>query len=265
MQAMQVSFKKKSVLNAEITNASREEILEHILNLAKTRSSAYVCLSNVHMVIEAFHNKEFNHILSNADIAIPDGKPISICMNLLYGTRQEQIAGPDLMIDLFRQAELKNLSIFFYGSSEEILTAMQRKLAHEYPELQIAGMISPPFRSLSETEDSIFLEQIKQSGANIVLVSLGCPKQERWMHARKEQIPAVMLGVGAAFPFYTGHLKRCPKWMRNCSLEWLFRLLLEPKRLFKRYIYTNSIFLLLVVYQLFQEKLSSCHRKYSNR
>ncbi len=250
--------RKKNILSAEISCASTAEVLDHIVTLAKDRVSSYVCLANVHMVIEAYQDLSFREILSQSDIAAPDGKPLSLFMNRLYGTQQEQVAGPDLMIALFDRAEQENLSIFVYGSTPEVLEAMQEKLQKNHPTLRIAGMMSPPFRPLSTEEDEAITREIEGSGAHIVLVGLGCPKQERWMHAHRKQISAVMLGVGAAFPFYTGHLKRCPRWMRQLALEWLFRLLSEPRRLFKRYFYTNTLFLILILAQMAQQSFQRC-------
>jgi N-acetylglucosaminyldiphosphoundecaprenol N-acetyl-beta-D-mannosaminyltransferase len=248
-------MQKKLILQSEITNASYSDILQRIVELAKLHVSAYVCLANVHMVIEAFKDRHFGQILNNAAIAAPDGKPVSILMNLLYGTRQERVAGPDLMLDILHLAAEKGVSVFFYGSTEEVINALRQKLAVEYPRLQIAGMLSPPFQPMTEQEDDLHTEMIRQSGAGLVLVGLGCPKQERWMAAHQGKIDGVMLGVGAAFPFYTGHVRRCPKWMQNASLEWLYRLLSEPKRLFKRYFQTNTLFLLLAFRELWRLKV----------
>jgi N-acetylglucosaminyldiphosphoundecaprenol N-acetyl-beta-D-mannosaminyltransferase len=241
---------KKELLQVEVTNASYHEVLSAICCLGSQRTSSYVCVANVHMVVETHLNHCFKAVLENAEIVVPDGKPLSVLMNFLYNLRQERVAGPELMISLFEIAERDGLRIFFYGSTSEVLAKMLDKLTYDYPKLQIAGMISPPFRPLTAAEDEEITEQINASGAHIVMVALGCPKQEQWMHDHQDKINAVMLGVGAAFPFYTKDLQRAPKWMQDSSLEWLYRLLCEPRRLFKRYVMTNSLFILMVMGQL---------------
>jgi N-acetylglucosaminyldiphosphoundecaprenol N-acetyl-beta-D-mannosaminyltransferase len=207
------------------------------------------------MVVEAFWDKSFNHIVNFSVIATPDGKPLSVFMNLLYGTRQEQVAGPDLITDILRKASEEGLLIYFYGSTWKALNAISDRLKREYPSLKIAGMMSPPFRPLTEEEDKEIIKTINQSGANLVLVALGCPKQEKWMYKHQGKIKATMVGVGAAFPFLAGQLKRAPKWMRDFCLEWAFRLMMEPRRLFKRYSVTNTLFLLMITRQLLYQKL----------
>lgn len=248
---------KKRILNSDITHATHADVLQSIAHLAETRTSSYICLTNVHMMIESYRNHLFNRILNQATMALPDGKPVAILMNLLYQTRQARIAGPDLMVEIFRLATENQFSIFFYGSTEDVLSILRSKLFIDFPNLKIAGMISPPFRQLTPEEDALYLQTIVDSGAHIVLVGLGCPKQEHWMAERKEKIQAVMLGVGAAFPFYSGHIKRCPLWMQNYCLEWLYRLLSEPGRLFKRYLYTNTLFILLAIAALCMTKCSN--------
>jgi N-acetylglucosaminyldiphosphoundecaprenol N-acetyl-beta-D-mannosaminyltransferase len=249
-------MQKKVLLQSRITNDTFANIKERILALGSSRTSSYICIANVHMLIEAHKNPDFNDILNNADIATPDGKPLAIFMNLLYGTHQERVAGPDLMQALFPAMQDEMLSAYFYGSIQDVLDALREKLALEYPNLRISGMKSPPFRPLSDEELAQDAADIENSGAHIVFVGLGCPKQERWMAQNVHRINAVMIGVGAAFPFYTGHIKRAPKWMQAASLEWLYRLFTEPCRLFNRYLTTNTMFLFLMFYQLFCHKIS---------
>lgn len=243
-------MKKCRILQSEITNASYAAILQEIVRLAISRQSSYVCIANVHMVIEAYRDAHFRRIVNEAAIATTDGKPLAVFMNLLHQTDQERVAGPDLMLDLFKAANDQNLSVFFYGATEEVLDVMRHKLEADYSNLKIAGMLSPPFRSLTPEEDAHHTAAIQASGAELVFVALGCPKQEYWMAVHKDKINAVMIGVGAAFPFYTGQLKRSPRWMQDWCLEWLYRLYVEPRRLFKRYLVTNSLFLVLMARQL---------------
>jgi N-acetylglucosaminyldiphosphoundecaprenol N-acetyl-beta-D-mannosaminyltransferase len=250
-----VALEKRKILQTDITHGSYETILAEILDLGRSREPCYICVADVHMVVEAFWDKSFNHVVNSSVITTPDGKPLSVFMNLLYDTRQERVAGPDLMIDILRKASEESLLIYFYGSTWEVLNAISDRLKREYPSLKIAGMISPPFRPLTEEEDEEIIKTINQSGANLVLVALGCPKQEKWMYEHQGKIKATMVGVGAAFPFLAGQLKRAPKWIRDFCLEWAFRLMMEPRRLFKRYFVTNTVFLLMITRQLLYQKL----------
>lgn len=242
-------MKRKKILRSYITNEPYHTVVQEILRLGREKQSAYVCIANVHMVVEAFQDKAFNAILNRAHIVTPDGKPLSIMMNWLYQTRQERVAGPDLMIDVAARAAETGQSVYFYGSTQEVLDTLREKLSQKFPTLHIAGMTSPPFRPLTAAEDTEIIETINTSGADVVFVSLGCPKQEKWMAEHQGKINAVMIGVGAAFPFYTGHIQRAPQWMQEHSLEWLHRLCSEPTRLFKRYALTNTAFLCLMLSQ----------------
>ena len=153
------------------------------------------------------------------------------------------------------QAQLPAKPIFFYGSTEETLAKLKVNLLAAFPALKIAGMISPPFRPLTPDEDAAIVEQINASGAGVVFVSLGCPKQEMWMAAHRGRIHAVMVGVGAAFDYHAGTIKRAPKWMQDCGLEWLYRLASEPRRLWRRYLVTNTLFVLGAAKQLLKAGL----------
>ena len=163
---------------------------------------------------------------------------------------QQRINGPDLMWKYCEQAQYRDESVFFYGSSEATLALLKTKLLSAFPTLKIAGVISPPFRTLTSAEDMAIIEQINTSGAGVVWVSLGCPKQELWMAEHRGRINAVMVGVGAAFDYHAGTLKRAPLWMQHNGLEWFYRLVSEPRRLWKRYLITNTLFVLKAIRQL---------------
>ncbi len=248
-------LQKKQVLNTWITHASFEAVVEAVLNLGRERKSSYVCVTSVHMVMEAQNDEAFRKLHKEAILATPDGKPVSLCMNWIYGTTQEQIAGENLMIRTFQRAEEEGLSIFFLGTTDDVLEGLKQRLSQDYPKLKIAGMISPPFRPLTDEEDEEIVEQINESGTNILMVALGCPKQENWMAQHQGKVQSVMLGVGAAFPFFTGHVKRAPVWMQKLCLEWFYRVLSEPRRLFMRYLVTNIPFMGLIALQWFRQRL----------
>ena len=209
----------------------------------RAHRSAYVCCVNVHMCMEAHDHADFAQILENADLATADGMPMLRTMNGFHDLDQERVAGNDLMPALMAEAEREGLSVYLFGGKQEVLDIIISRAASQYPKLRIAGTWSPPFRPLTPEEMGSDAERIARSGAHIVLVSLGCPRQERWMAAQKGKVPAVMVGVGGAFLLYAGMDTRAPKWMRDASLEWLYRFALEPGRLWKRYLVTNTAFI----------------------
>ncbi len=161
----------------------------------------------------------------------------------------------DFMPALMDKAEKRNESVFFYGSTNDVLNKIKDKVKTEFPRLNIAGMIAPPFRDLSQDELDKYVKIINESGAKYVFIGLGCPKQEIWMAQNSPKINALLLGVGGAFEVYCGIKKRAPFWMRKYSLEWVFRLKQDPKRLWKRYLYTNLLFSYFFVKQLILHKL----------
>lgn len=238
-----------------VTTATYQQTVNQITDLAAARTSSYVCCANVHMLMEAYQKPAFSQVVNRANIVTPDGKPVSMLMNLQQGISQERICGMDLFADILEAAQNQNLSVFFYGSTQEVLDIINNKAAHQFPQLKIAGSYSPPFRPLSLEEDRAVVDMINDSGANLVFVSLGCPKQEKWMYEHKGRVKACMLGLGQAFLTYSGLEKRLPKWARDLSLEWLYRLYLEPKRLWKRYLIGNSMFLYLASKSLVMQKV----------
>ncbi|NJL11886.1 MAG: WecB/TagA/CpsF family glycosyltransferase [Microscillaceae bacterium] len=244
---------KRQVVNSWISTGTFQDFIQQIFSLAEAKQSAYVCFANVHMVMESYQDKAFNQILNEADIATPDGKPVSVYMRLFEGIKQERAAGMDVLPALLAEANQKGAAVYFYGSTEDVLAKIQQKIAEEYPAVRLAGTYSPPFRTLSPEEDEEIVQMINESQPDLVFVALGCPKQEKWMAAHKGRVQAVMLGVGQAFLTFTGMEKRLPKWARDYSLEWAYRLWLEPKRLWKRYLVYNSWFLWLVFARLLRK------------
>jgi len=230
------------------------DTIRKIIELARKKSGAYVCVANVHMTVEAVRNSSFGEVLRKPDLAVLDGMPLCWSYKLLHGFKPERIAGRHLMDALIKEAAGKSMSIFFFGSTPEKLDKAKKYLMRMYPGLLIAGMISPPFRSLSMEENSAYALQINESGASLVFVALGCPKQEIWMHQMKGEINATMLGIGIALEVLTDQQVSTPTWMERAGLEWFFRLMKEPRRLFKRYLYTNTFFIFLLVRAILQKK-----------
>ncbi|RXK87339.1 WecB/TagA/CpsF family glycosyltransferase [Filimonas effusa] len=240
---------KQKHLSLKITLGPYQTFIDNILDLAKKRQSSYVCVANVHMLIEAKNDKAFRRALLAADIVTPDGMPLAKALKLLYGIDQDRVAGMDLLPDLLKSAQDIGLSVFFYGGSDQMLEKTRAYIKTNFPKLQVAGLYSPPFRPLKDEEKNEVANIIQESGAQIVFVVLGCPKQEKWMYEMKGKIPAVMLGIGGALPVLIGEQKRAPKWMQKYSLEWSYRLIQEPKRLFRRYLVTNSSYVMLLAGQ----------------
>ncbi|MBM7072035.1 WecB/TagA/CpsF family glycosyltransferase [Shewanella sp. 202IG2-18] len=204
--------------------------------------------------MEVFDFKDFREIVNNADLVVPDGKPLVWGQKLLGNSKAHQIRGQDLTFETCRLAEKENLSVGFYGASQETLDAMNIKLTSHYPKLNIVYSYSPPFRQLNKEEKKLLVDNLNNSGIDILFVGLGCPKQEKWMAEHKKCLKCVMLGVGAAFDFIAGNKKHAPKWMQSVGLEWLFRLLCEPTRLWKRYLKQNPRFVWYFIQQLLGKK-----------
>lgn len=238
------------VLGAPVDALTWKTALSRIEKWAAARQSRCVCICNVHSVVTAGRDADFGRVLAAADMATPDGAPVAWMIQRMGYAGQMRINGPDLMWKYCEQAARRRESIFLYGGSEETLAILSARLHAAFPGLQIAGAISPPFRELTPAEDAADVERINASGAGTLWVGLGCPKQEKWMAAHRGRINAVMIGVGAAFDYHAGTVKRAPLWMQRNGLEWLHRLCSEPGRLWKRYFVTNTLFVLGAVRQL---------------
>jgi N-acetylglucosaminyldiphosphoundecaprenol N-acetyl-beta-D-mannosaminyltransferase len=234
------------IITLRVDHISFTDGLDKVIDLAMQRKPSYVCFGSVHMTIEARKSKSFLEKVNGADLLFTDGKPIALACRLLHHKEQERICGPDFTPAILQKANEKKLSVFLYGSTEEVINATKQKIAKDYPAINFAGAISPPFRKLSNEEIKMDIEKINRSGAHLVFIALGCPKQEEWAADNSPEINAVLLAVGAAIPFFAGTEKRAPKWMQNMALEWFYRLMQDPGRLLKRYLYTNSCFLFLL-------------------
>ena len=217
---------------------------------AAGRESRYVCITNVHSVVTGTQDPRFGQVLHSADMVTPDGAPVAWMLRRLGVTGQQRVNGPDLMWRYCERAAASGESIFLYGSTDATLAKLQAVLRQYMPGLKIAGAISPPFRTLSPEEDAADVAAINASGAGTVWVSLGCPKQEFWMAEHRGRINAVMIGVGAAFDYHAGTIQRAPLWMQRSGLEWFYRLCTEPRRLWRRYLGTNSVFIVRALRQL---------------
>ncbi|MEO1377466.1 MAG: WecB/TagA/CpsF family glycosyltransferase [Cyanobacteria bacterium J06635_10] len=246
----------RKVLDFPITALRLNEQIKTILEWASEHKSKTVCVANVHMLMEAHWNADFASVLKNADMVTPDGMPLVWMMKKLGATSQDRVAGLDILASVCELAQQQDVSLFFVGSQTEILSGMRSKLEKEYPDLKIAAMEPLPFRPLTESEDEELIGKINESGAGVVFVSLGCPKQEKWMAEHKDKIHAVMIGLGGAFPVYAGLHKRAPRIVRESGFEWLYRWLQEPRRLWGRYTKTIPPFMWLAMKQLISTNYS---------
>jgi len=249
------SRKVRSVLTANIDALSWEEAIARIVSSGAAHESRYVCICNVHSVVTATMDPEFMKAVNDADMATPDGAPIAWALRKLGFPSQERINGPDLMWRYLEEAQRLKHKVFFYGSTNATLARLCVSIARCFPHLKVGGTYSPPFRPLSDEEDNAEVAMINRSRANVVFVGLGCPKQEKWMAAHRGRINAVMIGVGAAFDYHSGAVARAPIWWQRNGLEWLYRLASEPRRLFKRYLITNTLFIVGFSRQLLMEKM----------
>lgn len=238
------SLKKLPTIGLGITSGPFEAQVEEILRLGAAHRSAYVCCVNAHMTAEA-RDESFNKVVNEADLATPDGMPVLLAMKWLNGVQQERVAGNDLMPALLEKAAQRGLGVFLYGGSDEVQAEIMKRARASYPGIRFSGAYAPPFGPLESLDFEKEAERINASGANVIMVSLGCPKQERFMHAMKGRVNGAMLGLGGAFLLFAGVDSRAPSWMRRFALEWLYRLWLEPRRLWKRYLVTNTIFIVL--------------------
>lgn len=251
-----VALPTRKVLEFPITALPFDEQINTIVKWGSDRQSRTVCVANVHMIMEAYWNPEFANVLKNADLVTPDGMPLVWMMRQMGARSQDRVAGLDILMSVCDQAQKQDISIFFLGSQIEILSRMRQRLKEEFPNLKIAAMEPLPFRPLTESEDEALISKINHSGAGLVLVSLGCPKQEKFMAQQKGKIQSVMIGLGGVFPVYAGLHKRAPRIVREYGFEWLYRWIQEPRRLWNRYTKTIPPFVWLACKQLLTSSAS---------
>jgi len=226
-----------------IDHIDRNTARQRVLAWAEAHESRYVCFVNVHSSVHAARDERHRLALLAADLAAPDGAPVAWTVGAKARAKQQRVDGPGTMWQLCVEAAAQGIKVGLYGSSPTTLAALEQTLHAALPQLQLDYVHSPPFRELSPAEDDVVCAEIAAAGVGLLFVGLGCPRQERWMAAHRGRIPAVMLGVGAAFDFHAGTVARAPAWMRERGLEWLFRMGTHPQRLGPRYVHTNTLFL----------------------
>ncbi len=236
---------KCKILGVEVAAVNMGIVLCFIKRNLKKLQGKYICVSNVHTTIMSYDSWEYQKIQNGAVLALPDGKPLSIVCRKRGFKETARVTGPDLMKEIFECSKENGYTHYFYGSTLETLVSLEKELKLKY-DLFIAGMYSPPFRKLTKEEDQRVIDNINLAHADFIWVGLGAPKQEQWMYEHRNLVNGLMIGVGAGFDYFAGNIKRAPMWMQKCSLEWVYRLWQEPRRLFKRYLITNTKFLWLI-------------------
>lgn len=245
----------RSILQTRLDATSYDDACDRIQAWAEAQRSCYVVAANVHVVMTAYFDRAYQAIVNQATLVTPDGMPLVWGLRLLGIARQPRVYGPDLMLAWCRRAAQTGQPIYLYGGTEATLLKLVESLKSQFPGLAIAGTHAPPFRPLSPQEEADDVTRIHQSGARVVFVGLGCPKQEQWMHRQLGQLHGVMIGVGAAFNFFSGDVSQAPRWMMNLGLEWLYRFSQEPRRLWRRYLVNNPLFVLLFGMQVLRDRL----------
>jgi N-acetylglucosaminyldiphosphoundecaprenol N-acetyl-beta-D-mannosaminyltransferase len=251
MEHQPITLRRVNLLGVGVANISLDQAADLVLQMASSPDRHYVCISNVHTVMMCHEDEAYRRIHNEASMVTPDGMPLAWMERLLGYHQTGRVYGPDLMLAVCERSVATGHRHYFYGGEEGVPEELTRVLEKRYPGIRIVGGYSPPFRPLTPEEDAAAVQRINDSGADLLWVGLGAPKQERWMADHYGRIHApVMLGVGAAFPFHTGRVRQAPAFLQAIAMEWAFRLAMEPKRLWRRYFYYNPLFLLYAGLQL---------------
>lgn len=250
MQSM--APKRVSVLGSSYSVLPQKDVLYFLKERALARTGSYVCVSNVHTTMMGFWDPSYRAITNQSLFSVPDGMPLVWAMRLLGASGQDRVRGPSLMRQLCDEGRAIGLKHYLFGSTPQTLALLKQKLETLYPGIQIVGLHSPPFGPITEQENQTTLKTVQESGAHLLWVGLGAPKQELWMNQNCQTAGAVAIGTGAAFDLLAEQIPEAPLVMQKLGLEWLFRLSKEPKRLWRRYLYHNPTFVLFFLIQLLQ-------------
>jgi N-acetylglucosaminyldiphosphoundecaprenol N-acetyl-beta-D-mannosaminyltransferase len=241
---------EKKILGLHVDTTTYQDVTKEIMNWAINGENRYVCVANVHMVMEAYDDATLRKVVNQADLVTPDGMPLVWMLRRLGHPLEDRVYGPTLTLRVLEAAARQGIPVGFYGGAPDVLVRLVKNVQNRYKNIQIAYRFSPPFRELTPEEDKAIVQDIEASQTRILFVGLGCPKQEQWMAAHVDRMQTVMLGVGAAFDFHAGKVRQAPNWLQNKGLEWLYRLLTEPGRLWKRYLRHNPRFAVLGMMEL---------------
>jgi exopolysaccharide biosynthesis WecB/TagA/CpsF family protein len=239
------------LFGARVSATTYADLEALILRAARAHENAVVTHLPVHGIVTAARDPRFRAAVNAFDVVAPDGQPVRWALNHLHGTRlADRVYGPELMLRLCARAAVERIPIYLFGSTPGVLTALAGNLQSRCPGLTIAGQESPPFRELSDAETADVVARINASGAGLVFFGLGCPRQDFFAARTRGRLRAAVLCVGAAFDFHAGTKPMAPAWMQKRGLEWLFRLASEPGRLWRRYLFTNTAFVILFLRHL---------------
>jgi N-acetylglucosaminyldiphosphoundecaprenol N-acetyl-beta-D-mannosaminyltransferase len=239
------------VMGVPVSCTNYAEAVDCLMTAATMRQPALATAFAVHGVVEASKDQEFLREIMTFDLVVPDGQPVRYALNLLHRAQlDDRVYGPTLMLKLCEAAAAKNVNIYLYGSTRDTVDKLRSSLFSRFPTLSIVGAEPSLFRALTEDELAALSTRIAQAKAGLVFLGLGCPRQERFAYTIHPYLDASIVCVGAAFDFHAGTKRQAPKWMQDCSLEWFFRLIQEPRRLFKRYAVTNTLFAISVSTQI---------------
>jgi N-acetylglucosaminyldiphosphoundecaprenol N-acetyl-beta-D-mannosaminyltransferase len=241
---------RHAILGIGIDATSYADATRRVMDWAGRGESRYVCLGVVASVMEALDSSRYRAALTRAGLVTPDGMPLVWMLRWLGASGASRVYGPDLTLEILQAAEAAAVPVGFYGSTPEVLVCLLDRLRRRFPALSIVFAEAPPFSALTPQEDDGTMRAIRASGARILFIGLGGTKQDLWMNDHRERVPAVMLGVGAAFDFLAGTKPQAPGWMQHSGLEWLFRLATEPRRLWRRYLHHNPRFAVRAVAQI---------------
>lgn len=256
------SFENAPILGVRVAAITMTQALEQIFWWIDHREPAYVVVAAVHDIMRAHADPALRAMTNGADMITPDGMPLVFLSRWMGYSQVDRVYGPDLMLAASEQMAEQGYTSFYYGGAEGVPELLAEKMTARFPKLKIAGTYSPPFRALTPEEDQAVIEQINAANPDVVWVALGCPKQTIWMAEHRSKLKApVLIGVGAAFNLHTGRIPQAPRWMQRCALEWLFRLSVEPRRLWKRYLVYNTLFLFHAALQLTGLKRVSAEEK----
>ena len=237
------------------------EAVDAIAQAARSGAGGIVSCHAVHATVTFSQDPELTKIVNTFEMITPDGQPVRWALNWGHRTGlSDRVYGPELMLQTCQRAAADGLSIYLYGGTDDVLAKLKQQLTNLYPTLKVAGMFAPPFRQLTNEEEQEVANDMNQSGANIVFIGLGCPKQDLFAHRQRSRISAVQICVGAAFDFHAGVKKMAPGWMQRNGLEWMYRLSQEPSRLWLRYLTTNSIFVYRLVPFLIRRRVYGMSR-----
>ncbi len=231
-----------NIMGVNIAAINMEWLLRFTEENIRYLSGDYMCVSNVHTTVTSFEDVDYCTIQNGGIMAIPDGGPLSTIGRKRGYREMSRITGPSYLEEILKVSAERGYKHYFYGSTEETLEKVFKVLIKDYPGIQIAGIYSPPFRPITPEEDTAVVKQINETNPDFVWVGLGAPKQEKWMASHKGAIKGLMVGIGAGFDYLAGNIERAPVWMQKWNLEWVYRLIQDPKRLFRRYLYTNTKF-----------------------